>query len=61
MILLRIMRADVIVEIGNLQEGSLGVAKSFVLMAKNAGWKCAKVIENRQPKAKLVWSCTHFC
>jgi hypothetical protein len=55
------MRADVIVEIRNLQEGSLGVAKSFVLMAKNVGWKCAKVIENWQPKAKLVWSCTHFC
>ncbi len=33
---------EIIVEIGNTHEGSLGVAKSFVLMAKNAGAKTVK-------------------
>jgi len=33
---------EVIVELGNTHEGSLGVAKSFVMMAKNAGAKVVK-------------------
>ena len=36
------MTIDLIVEIGNTHEGSLGVAKSFVLMAKKAGAKAVK-------------------
>lgn len=36
------MTIDLIVEIGNTHEGSLGVAKSFVLMAKKAGAKTVK-------------------
>ena len=33
---------DLIVEVGNTHEGSLGVAMSFVDMAKDAGAKCVK-------------------
>ena len=33
---------EIIVEIGNMHEGSLGVAKSFVDMAKNVGIKTVK-------------------
>jgi len=33
---------DIIVEIGNSHEGSLGIATSFIKMAKNTGANCVK-------------------
>lgn len=39
---LKVSQTEIIVEIGNTHEGSLGVAKSLVLMAKKAGAKTVK-------------------
>jgi N-acetylneuraminate synthase len=37
-----VSKTEIIVEVGNTHEGSLGVAKSFALMAKKAGAKTVK-------------------